>query len=161
MKLKDLDTKKLEYFCSRAAAGIGILILGFLSLYCLFYTEEFIANHTEEMQLVKDTPVLTVILMILAVVFLFWAARHILRDENHKKRNIRILLIFTCIFVAVLGFVWAVLCKYTLAMFWDSQIVSRFANILASGADGFSQGDLDYISAYPHQLGLIALLGQI
>ena len=89
MKLKDLDTKKLEYFCSRAAAGIGILILGFLSLYCLFYTEEFIANHTEEMQLVKDTPVLTVILMILAVVFLFWAARHILRDENHKKRNNR------------------------------------------------------------------------
>ena len=161
MKLKDLDTKKLEYFCSRAAAGIGILILGFLSLYCLFYTEEFIANHTEEMQLVKDTPVLTVILMILAVVFLFWAARHILRDENHKKRNIRILLIFTCIFVAVLGFVWAVLCKYTLAMFWDSQIVSRFANILATGADEFSQRDLDYISAYPHQLGLIALLEQI
>ena len=36
MKCKDLDTKKFEYFCSRAAAGIGILILGFLSLYCLF-----------------------------------------------------------------------------------------------------------------------------
>ena len=41
MRCKDLDTKKFEYFCSRAAAGIGILILGFLSLFSLFYTEEF------------------------------------------------------------------------------------------------------------------------
>ena len=44
-----MDTKKFEYFCSRVAAGIGILILGFLSLYSLFYTEEFTANRTEEL----------------------------------------------------------------------------------------------------------------
>ena len=66
MRCKDLDTKKFEYFCSRAAAGIGILILGFLSLYCLFYTEEFVANRTEELQLVKDSPVFILVCVICA-----------------------------------------------------------------------------------------------
>ena len=46
MKFENLNTKKFEYFCSRAAAVIGILILGFLSLYGLVYTEEFEANHS-------------------------------------------------------------------------------------------------------------------
>ena len=48
-----MDTRKFEYFCSRAAAGIGILILGFLSLFSLFYTEEFTKNRAEELELVN------------------------------------------------------------------------------------------------------------
>lgn len=161
MRCKDLDTKKFEYFCSRAAAGIGILILGFLSLYCLFYTEEFVANRTEELQLVKDSPVFILVCVICAGVFLRWTARQILQNEINRKRNLRIFLVFTCTYVAVLGFAWAVLCKYTMATFWDSQMISRFADIFANHVDRFSQRDLDYISAYPHQLGLIALVEQI
>lgn len=42
-----MDTKKFEFFCSRIAAGVGILILGFLSLYSLFYTRKFPTNHDE------------------------------------------------------------------------------------------------------------------
>ena len=36
------------------AAGIGIMILGILSVYSLLFTEEFTANHTEELKVVKD-----------------------------------------------------------------------------------------------------------
>ena len=86
MRFKDLDTKKFEYFCSRAAAGIGILIVGFLSLFSLFYTEEFTANRTEELVLTKDPVLLSVAASALVVALLFYAARAILKDEQHRTR---------------------------------------------------------------------------
>lgn len=76
-----MDTKKFEYFCSRAAAGIGILILGFLSLYSLFYTEEFTANRTEELELVHDPVVLSLLSIAVILVLLFYAAKIILKNE--------------------------------------------------------------------------------
>ena len=161
MRCKDLDTKKFEYFCSRAAAGIGILILGFLSLYCLFYTEEFVTNSREELQLSDGLPLLTLALIVYAAACFYGVVRRILRNEEHRRRNVRILLISACAYVAVLGFVWAVRCRYEMPTFWDSQMVSRIADILANGTDKFSQRDLNYISAYPHQLGLIALLERL
>ena len=54
MRFKDLDTTKFEYFCSRVAAGIGLLILAGLSLYSLRYTQEFIANNTETLVEARD-----------------------------------------------------------------------------------------------------------
>lgn len=80
-----MDTKKFEYFCSRVAAGIGILILGFLSLYSLFYTEEFTANRTEELELVKDPVVLSLLSMAVVIFLLFYAAKIILKDEAPQK----------------------------------------------------------------------------
>ena len=161
MKCKDLDTKKFEYFCSRAAAGIGILILGFLSLYCLFYTEEFVTNSREELQLSDGLPLLTLALIVYAAACFYGIVRRILQKEEHRQRNVRILLAITCAYVAVLGFVWAVRCRYEMPTFWDSQMVSRIADILANGTDKFNQRDLNYISAYPHQLGMVALLEQL
>lgn len=155
MKFRNLNTKKFEYFCSRAAAGIGILILGFLSLYSLFYTEKFTANHSEELEVSRDPVILSVLAAALVIVLLFYAAKVILKNEQHKKRNIRILLIFTCAYVAVFGFAWAFLCNYH-AM-WDAQMISWFANLFANGEGEISAHDIDYIASYPHQLGLIAV----
>ena len=155
MKFKDMDTRKFEYFCSRAAAGIGILILGFLSLFSLFYTEEFTKNRTEELELVRDPVLLSVAASVLAIALLFYAARALLKEERHRKRNLRILLAFVSVYVGVFGFVWAFLCKYH-AM-WDAQMISWFANLFANGVGDLTAHDIDYISSYPHQLGLIAV----
>ena len=155
MKFKDMDTRKFEYFCSRAAAGIGILILGFLSLFSLFYTEEFTKNRAEELELVRDPVLLSVAASVLAIALLFYAARALLKEERHRKRNLRILLAFVSVYVGVFGFVWAFLCKYH-AM-WDAQMISWFANLFANGVGDLTAHDIDYISSYPHQLGLIAV----
>ena len=155
MRCKDLDTKKFEYFCSRAAAGIGILIVGFLSLFSLFYTEEFTANRTEELVLTKDPVLLSAAASALVVALLFYAARAILKDERHRTRNIRILLIFVSVYVGVFGFIWAFLCKYH--PMWDAKIISWFANWFANGEGELTAYDIDYIASYPHQLGLIAI----
>lgn len=156
MRFKDLDTTKFEYFCSRAAAGIGLLILAGLSLYSLRYTQEFIANNTETLVEARDPMLLSLLAMACAVVFLFYAVRIFLRDEKHRTRNIRILLVFTCVYVGSMGFLWAHLTNYY--MMWDAQMVSFFADQFANGVDDISAHDISYISAYPHQIGLIAFM---
>ncbi len=151
-----MDTKKFEYFCSRAAAGIGILILGFLSLYSLFYTEEFTANRTEELELVKDPVVLSLLSMAVILFLLYYAAKIILKNEAHRKRNTRILLIFTCAYVGIFGFAWAFLCHYH--MMWDGEMISFFGNQFANGINDISAHDIDYITSYTQQLGIISIL---
>lgn len=101
-----MDTKKFEYFCSRVAAGIGILILGFLSLYSLFYTEEFTANRTEELELVKDPVVLSLLSMAVVIFLLFYAAKIILKDRGAQK-------------AAIPGFYWS----FPVPM-WESSVLS-------------------------------------
>ncbi len=159
MKFENLNTKKFEYFCSRAAAVIGILILGFLSLYGLVYTEEFEKNHAEHLIVTKDSVWLMLLWIALAVAVLYAAAKWMLENESNRKRNLRILLIFTCVYVAVFGFAWALLCNCY--MMWDAQMVSFFANQFANGINDISAHDIDYLTTYPHQLGLIALTEQI
>ena len=156
MRFKDLDTTKFEYFCSRVAAGIGLLILAGLSLYSLRYTQEFIANNTETLVEARDPLFLSLLAMACAVIFLFYAVRILLRDEKHRTRNVRILLVFTCIYVGGMGFLWAYLTNYY--MMWDAQMVSFFADQFANGVDDISAHDISYISAYPHQMGLIAFM---
>lgn len=151
-----MDTKKFEYFCSRVAAGIGILILGFLSLYSLFYTEEFTANRTEELELVKDPVVLSLLSMAVVIFLLFYAAKIILKDEAHRKRNTRILLVFSCAYVGIFGFIWAFLCHYH--MMWDGEMISFFGNQFANGINDISAHDIDYITSYTQQLGIISVL---
>lgn len=151
-----MDTKKFEYFCSRAAAGIGILILGFLSLYSLFYTEEFTANRTEELELVHDPVVLSLLSIAVILVLLFYAAKIILKNEAHRKRNIRILLVFTSAYIGIFGFVWAFLCHYH--MMWDGEMISFFGNQFANGINDISAHDIDYITSYTQQLGIISIL---
>ncbi len=151
-----MDTKKFEYFCSRVAAGIGILILGFLSLYSLFYTEEFTANRTEELELVKDPVVLSLLSMAVILFLLFYAAKIILKNEAHRKRNTRILLVFTCAYVGIFGFAWAFLCHYH--MMWDGEMISFFGNQFANGINDISAHDIDYITSYTQQLGIISIL---
>ena len=131
------------------------MILGILSVYSLLFTEEFTANHTEELKVVKDPIFLSLLAVILVIALLFYAVRFLFYEEKHRKRNIRILLIFTCVYVAVFGFAWAFLCKYQ-AM-WDAQRVSWFANFFANGTGELTGNDIDYIASYPHQLGLIAI----
>lgn len=156
MKFRNLDTKKFEYFCSRAAAGIGILILGFLSLYSLFYTRKFASNHDEIPMETVGNPLFTVLLMAAALLLLFWAVRLILKNEEYRQRNIKILLIFTCAYAVIYGIVWARACKYY--MMWDPKLVSFWAEYLANGNGIVSSGDVDYLMAYPHQMGMVALL---
>lgn len=159
MKFQNLDTKKFEYFCSRIAAGIGILLMGFLSLYSLLFTAEFEANRSEQILEVVDSPVVTLALMAIVTALLFYAAKVLLKNEKTRKRNVRLLLGFTCIYAVVYGIVWAYLCKYH--FMWDAQMISFFADQLANGIDDISAHDIDYITSYPHQLGLIAFVEQI
>lgn len=159
MRFKDLDTTKFEYFCSRVAAGIGLLILGFLSVYTLLYTRRFESNHKEMPVEGSGNPVLTLALMTIVLLLMFYVVRTILRQEQNRERNLRILLVFTCIYAVVYGIVWAFACKYY--MMWDPKLVSFWGEQLAHGIDDVSAGDIDYLTSYPHQIGLIAFLEQI
>ena len=159
MKFQNLDTKKFEFFCSRAAAVIGILLMGFLSLYSLLYTSEFPSKHSESPVEGQDTALLTLLLMAGVVLLLFYAAKCLLKEEKNRKRNIRILLVFTCLYAVVYGIVWAFQCKYY--MMWDPKLVSFWGNQLANGMNDISASDIDYITSYPHQLGLIVFMEQI
>ena len=151
-----MDTKKFEFFCSRVAAGVGILILGFLSLYSIFYTRKFPTNHDEMPVQTWGSPVSLVILVVLLIAAVGYLGHWILKNEKHRERNIRLLLAFTCIYAAVYGIVWAFACKYH--MMWDPQLVSFWGDQLAHGMNDVSASDIDYLSSYPHQMGLIALL---
>ena len=117
-----MDTKKFEFFCSRVAAGVGILILGFLSLYSIFYTRKFPTNHDEMPVQTWGSPVSLVILVVLLIAAVGYLGHWILKNEKHRERNIRLLLAFTCIYAAVYGIVWAFACKYH--MMWDPQLAS-------------------------------------
>ena len=75
MEFRKLDTKKFEYFCSRAVLITGILILGFLSLYGLFYTEEFESNHAKILTTVQTSVIGMVLWTALAAGILFWAGK--------------------------------------------------------------------------------------
>ena len=159
MAVKNLDTTKFEYFCSRVAAGIGVLILGCLSLYSIFYTRSFPTNHDEMPLEGPGFPIWTVIFMAAALFVLFYAVKGILKCEKHRKRNVTVLLVFTCAYAAIYGILWAKACKYY--MMWDPQLVSFWANQLANGMNDVSASDIDYLTSYPHQIGLIALMEQI
>ena len=93
MKFRNLDTKEFEYFCSRAVLVIGILILGFLSFYGLHYTEEFESNHAKILTTTQTSVIGMLVWIALAAGILYWAGKLILKNERHRKRNIRILLI--------------------------------------------------------------------
>ena len=90
-----MDTKKFEFFCSRVAAGVGILILGFLSLYSIFYTRKFPTNHDEMPVQTWGSPVSLVILVVLLIAAVGYLGHWILKNEKHRERNIRLLLAFT------------------------------------------------------------------
>ena len=159
MKFRNLDTKEFEYFCSRAVLVIGILILGFLSFYGLHYTEEFESNHAKILTTTQTSVIGMLVWIALAAGILYWAGKLILKNERHRKRNIRILLIFTCAYTAAAGFAWAVLSNHYPV--WDERMVSFFANQFANGVNDISAYDIDYIETWPHQLGMIALAEQI
>ena len=155
MKLKDIDTKKFEYFCSCAAAWMGILLLGVLFLYGLFYTQEHISNEHSVFQTVRTAAPLMLAYTALAAAAAHFAAKLLLGKKEHQERNLRILLASVCVYVGVLGFAWAALCSYQ--MDWDAQMLSFYGEQFASGLREFDAYDIDYITAYPHQLGMIAL----
>ena len=151
-----MDTKKFEYFCSRVAAGIGILILGFLSLYSLFYTRKFPTNHDEMPVENWGSPVSLVLFAVILLAAVSYLGHWILKNEKSRERNICLLLGFTCIYAVVYGIAWAFACKYY--MMWDPKLVSFWGDQLAHGINNVSASDIDYLSSYPHQMGLIALL---
>lgn len=151
-----MDTKKFEFFCSRIAAGVGILILGFLSLYSLFYTRMFPTNHNEMPLENWGNPVSLVLFAVILLAAVSYVGHRILKNEKNRERNIRLLLNFTCIYAVVYGIAWAFACKYY--MMWDPKLVSFWGDQLAHGINNVSASDIDYLSSYPHQMGLIALL---
>ena len=135
---------------------IGILILGFLSLYSLFYTREFRSNHDDIPLEATDSPLLILLLMAAALLVMLYVGHLILKNEKYRKRNVNILLAVTCIYAVVYGIWWAFACNYY--MMWDPRLVSFWADQLANGIDDVSSGDIDYITTWPHQMGMIALL---
>lgn len=84
------------------------------------------------------------------------AAKIILKDEAHRKRNTRILLVFSCAYVGIFGFIWAFFCHYH--MMWDGEMISFFGNQFANGINDISAHDIDYITSYTQQLGIISVL---
>lgn len=156
MKIQKTEWKEFEFFCSRVVMGIGILLMGALSAYSLRYTEQFLTNRTEAMEEIRDVMPVTLVLMVAVVSVLFFCARWILKKESTKKRNIRVLLIFTCVYTVVYGLCWVKLCKYY--MIGDARLVSFFAEQLAIRIDDISASDIAYLTSYPHQIGLIAFV---
>jgi len=159
MKCQNWDTKKFEFFCGRIVIILGILFMGALSLYSLLYTFRFPQNGMEIPKEGQDAVLLTLVLMAGAVFLLSYAAKYLLRSEKSRKRNVRLLLGFTCAYAVVYGVVWAFESKYY--MVWDQQFVSFWGNQLANGMQAVSSGDIAYLTALPHQLGIVAFMEQI
>ena len=154
-----IDTKQFENFCTGCLVVLGILMMGFLSFYSLLYTSRFLSNHDNIPQQGSGKPVLILLLMLVTLILIFGAGKWILRKEEHRKRNIRLLLSVVCFYAVIYGIAWAFFCKYY--MTWDQRLVSFFAEQFALGIDDVSASDLAYIGAYPHQLGLIAFMEPI
>ena len=154
-----MDTKKFEFFCSRIAAGVGILILGFLSLYSLFYTRMYQSNHDELTVEVWGSPVTTLLLMAMMLAVACGIAHGILKNEKTRERNIRLILGFTCVYAVVYGIAWAFACKHY--MMWDQKMISFWGEQLAHGMTNVSKEDIVYLSTWPHQLGLVAVFEMI
>ena len=108
---------------------LGILMMGFLSFYSLLYTSRFLSNHDNIPQQGSGKPVLILLLMLVTLILIFGAGKWILRKEEHRKRNIRLLLSVVCFYAVIYGIAWAFFCKYY--MTWDQRLVSFFAEKFA------------------------------
>ena len=149
--------KTFECFCSRMVMGIGLLILGGLSLGSLGYTEEFTANNgAEKLELIRHPLPETLGYLIVAIILLSLIANVVLKSEAHRAGNVKILLVLTCIYVSVTGMVWAVQCRYS--MMWDGEMLSFLAQQFATGMKEIGAYHIDYMAAYTQQLGMISIL---
>lgn len=151
--------KRTEYVCGHLLAGAGILITGFLSLYSLFFTTEFVSNAGEELIQIRGTAGIILLLMMLSFFLLAFSVKWIMYREAGREKRIRILRDAVVFYAVFYGILWAWLCKYE--PMWDQEEVSLFAEYLASGVQEMDEGRRAYITMYPHQLGLMVFLGQV
>lgn len=96
--------ERIEEFCGIALAVSGALLMLLLSGYSLIYTAVFLSNHDNIPQL---TGGFTVLAIGAVLVLIYWLGKWILKDEAHRTRNIRILLVGVCVCLCIwtcLGF---------------------------------------------------------
>ena len=149
---------KLLKLADRTVSVIGLILFGALTLVSVFQTEYFAITYEEIPTTSWDIFPLVVIFCAAAVWLMNKACALILREEDRRERNIRILLAAVMTLVCAFCIYWVFAAK--VLPLGDQDSVSGAASDFLAGdyslltLDSYSR----YLYIHPHQLGLTALL---